>query len=433
MEHTAVHDSLFEMDLSGEWSFYMGAMENASFSGETVTLPGTMDENGKGYDNRNCLSIRHLNRDYVYTGPTTYQRTFTLPSSWSNRRIVLELERTKKTRVLLDGVSVGPRQTSYTTPHRYDITPFCRAGAAHTLTIEMGNSASDMPHALYSTLLEGEAWSHQITEHTQTNWNGITGQLQLTALPGYAVSSMAVRPDVASHRASVRAVLSRPADGASEQLVLVKISANSLTGEHQTAPQWLAVHFPAGESEICLSALHDMGEHPLLWDEFCPNLYRMTLSVYCIQDGVLRGAERCEDFGIRSFTVGERDGGRQFFINGRPTILRGEINCAVFPRTGYPPTDLNAWMQLFQLYKDYGLNHARFHTWIPPRSAFQAADRLGLYLYVELPQWGRRMFGDVYQGDMSDVRYYFPAGCTRRHGSRKARCFAFSHCYRNLL
>ena len=63
-------------------------------------------------------------------------------------------------------------------------------------------------------------------------------------------------------------------------------------------------------------------------------------------------------------------------------------------------------MQLFQLYKDYGLNHVRFHTWIPPRSAFQAADRLGLYLYVELPQWGRRMFGDVYQGDMSDVRYY---------------------------
>lgn len=90
-------------------------------------------------------------------------------------------------------------------------------------------------------------------------------------------------------------------------------------------------------------------------------------------------------------------------------------------------------MQLFQLYKDYGLNHVRFHTWIPPRSAFQAADRLGLYLYVELPQWGRRMFGDVYQGDMSDVRYYFPAGCTRRHGPRKAQCFAFPHCYRYLL
>ena len=84
------------------------------------------------------------------------------------------------------------------------------------------------------------------------------------------------------------------------------------------------------ESEICLSALHDMGEHPLLWDEFCPNLYRMTLSVYCIQDGVLRSAERCEDFGMRSFTVGEHDGGRQFFINGRPPFCAVKLTAQSF-------------------------------------------------------------------------------------------------------
>ena len=37
--------------------------------------------------------------------------------------------------------------------------------------------------------------------------------------------------------------------------------------------------------------------------------------------------------------------------------------------------------------KDYGLNHVRFHTWVPPKAAFRAADQLGLYLYVELPHW----------------------------------------------
>ena len=406
LEQTAPHEDSLGMNLAGEWSFSMGAADEAAFSSETVTLPGTMDENGKGYDNRNCLSIRHLNRDYVYTGPATYQRTFTLPSSWDKRRVVLELERTKKSRVLLDSISVGSCQMSCTTPHRYDPSAFCRAGEAYTLTIEVDNSSSDMPHALYSTLLEGEAWSHQITEHTQTNWNGIIGHIQLTALPVCTVSSMAVRPDVASRRASICALLSRAADCIAEQLVLVKITAVSLTGQHETEPQWLAVDFPAGESEISLSALHDMGEQALLWDEFHPNLYRMTLCVYTVQNGRLQMAEHYEDFGMRRFTVGAHDGGKQFFINGRPTILRGEINCAVFPRTGYNPTDLDTWMQLFQLYKDYGLNHVRFHTWVPSRNAFQAADRLGLYLYVELPQWGRRMFGDVYQGDMSDVRYY---------------------------
>lgn len=96
LEQTAAHEDSLGMDLAGEWSFSMGAADEAAFSDETVTLPGTMDENGKGYDNRNCLSIRHLNRDYVYTGSATYQRTFTLPSSWDKRRVVLELERTKK-------------------------------------------------------------------------------------------------------------------------------------------------------------------------------------------------------------------------------------------------------------------------------------------------------------------------------------------------
>lgn len=127
------------------------------FSGETVQLPGTMDENGKGTDNRQCLSTRHLNRDFVYTGPAAYRRSFHLPAHWSGRPVMLELERTKKSRVLLDGVPAGPRQTSYTTPHRYDLSALCRPGESHTLTIEVDNSAAGMPHAMYSTLLEGEA------------------------------------------------------------------------------------------------------------------------------------------------------------------------------------------------------------------------------------------------------------------------------------
>lgn len=67
---------------------------------------------------------------------------------------------------------------------------------------------------------------------------------------------------------------------------------------------------------------------------------------------------------------------------------------------------LEDWLRVFTIYKDYGLNHVRFHTWVPPKATFQAADRLGLYLYIELPHWGRRMFGDIAQGDDADVRYY---------------------------
>jgi len=37
--------------------------------------------------------------------------------------------------------------------------------------------------------------------------------------------------------------------------------------------------------------------------------------------------------------------------------------------------------------KTYGINHYRFHTLTPPEAAFEAADRLGIYIQCELPIW----------------------------------------------
>ena len=36
------------LDLSGSWRFCIGSYETAVFTDETVFLPGSMDENGKG-------------------------------------------------------------------------------------------------------------------------------------------------------------------------------------------------------------------------------------------------------------------------------------------------------------------------------------------------------------------------------------------------
>lgn len=398
------------LDLSGSWQFAMGPAESAVFSQETVLLPGTMDENGKGLDNRGNFTSRHLNRDYVYTGPAVYQREVSVPAEWAGRPIFLHLERTKKTRVWVDGQSAGGQQRSYTTPHCYDLTALCRPGRTHTLTVEVDNSSDGMPYAMYSTLWEGEAWC-QLTEHGQTNWNGMVGALRLESPPALSVSALRLRPDLSRHNLRAEVTLTR-LDGAEElrgEVVLQAESWNTDQPIHKTVPQRAGFCFAAGERTAVLDLLHDMGERPLLWDEFHPNLYRVTAEVW--QDGVLC-AQAEEDFGMRSFTAGANQGGRQFFINGRPTQLRGEINCAIFPKTGYAPMGLEDWLRVFAIYKDYGLNHVRFHTWVPPRAAFQAADRLGLYLYVELPHWGRRMFGDIAQGDDTDVRYY--EGDTRR-------------------
>jgi hypothetical protein len=36
----------------------------------------------------------------------------------------------------------------------------------------------------------------------------------------------------------------------------------------------------------------------------------------------------------------------------------------------------------------------RFHSWCPPKAAFQVADREGFYLQVELPVWTNKLSKD---------------------------------------
>ena len=50
--------------------------------------------------------------------------------------------------------------------------------------------------------------------------------------------------------------------------------------------------------------------------------------------------------------------------------------------------DVETWRHYFQVAKQYGINHYRFHSWCPPEACFEAADIEGIYLQPELPVWG---------------------------------------------
>ena len=74
-------------------------------------------------------------------------------------------------------------------------------------------------------------------------------------------------------------------------------------------------------------------------------------------------------------------------INGRLVFLRGTLDCAIAPITGFPATDVDSWKREFGIIKAHGLNHVRFHSWCPPDAAFHAADEAGFYLSVECSAW----------------------------------------------
>ena len=52
------------------------------------------------------------------------------------------------------------------------------------------------------------------------------------------------------------------------------------------------------------------------------------------------------------------------------------------------------WEKVFSTAREWGLNHLRFHSWCPPKAAFEVADSLGFYLQVELPLWSTNLCND---------------------------------------
>lgn len=163
------------IDLSGTWSFALdreGSVKPTDEMPETVTLPGTTDTNRKGDTIEWKGETTHLSRPYSYKGRAWYRRMVEIPSAWKEKTIYLTLERTKPTEVYVDGKLVGTSKL-ISVPQRFDLTT-CLTPGVHELAIMVDNS-SGVPEQVYES-------SHAYTENTQTNWNGIIGNISLSTI-----------------------------------------------------------------------------------------------------------------------------------------------------------------------------------------------------------------------------------------------------------
>lgn len=300
-----------------------------------------------------------LQPETYYAGAAWYQRTIRIPESWQGRRILLTLERPHwQTDVWLDARHIG-RDISLSTPHHYELPA---DPGEHTLTLRVDNSL----------IVDVGINSHSISDHTQGNWNGVVGQISLTATDPTFIRTLDIFPDAAHRRITIRAALQKPADATMPSAVHFRINGASPSTMSQPG---ITAAAPIASDGTVTTTL-DLGPTAQLWDEFSPALYRLTATLPT-------GESASTTFGLRDITT--RD--TRFILNGRPIYFRGTLECCVFPRTGHPPTDLDSWRKVLRAARDHGLNMIRFHSWCPPEAAFAAADELGMYLQLEAGSW----------------------------------------------
>ena len=443
-----------ELSLAGEWLVRLdpedaGITEqwfNQPFT-EKLQLPGSLQEQGFGQD----IDIRTkwtgqvvdnawyeapeyekyrqpgnikvpfwLNPEKHYVGVAWYQKEVSIPSGWHEKTLVLEFERTHwETFLYVDGKEIG-RQDGLSTPHRYT---FKLQPGKHMIAIRVDNRVH-IPVGINA---------HSVSDHTQSNWNGITGRMTLSARPPFYIDDVQVYPDIEAKSVQAKVQFCTETNPGKINVIL---QIETLKGEPVGKPMKynfspfnqtivisstdnglpVKVDISPLSKDLVLEATVEAGENIMLWSEHTPTLYRLKTVLETLDGKDVRYT----NFGFRQF----RKEGTRFLVNGQPIFLRGTLECCIFPLTGYPSMERSYWEKIYRTCQDFGLNHVRFHSWCPPEVAFDIADSMGVYLQVECAAWatignGSRLDEWIYaEGDRILKEYgNHPSFCMMNYGN----------------
>jgi hypothetical protein len=355
------------ISLHGDWRFKLdeadvGVAEKWHLQTlpDTIKLPGILQS--QGYGNEITLDtpfvhglhdkqwfLRDEYKEYVkdgnvkvpfiarptrhYIGAAWYQTDIIIPDEWEDRRVELCMERPKwKTSVWVDNVCFGDYD-SLCAEHSYDLG-ILQTGS-HVLTVRVDNSM------IYPYRPD----SHSISDSSGNSWNGIVGKIELISTRHTWIDDVRVYPDYKT------------------KSVLVKAYIKNINGE-------LTIN----------EYTEKLGDDAELWSEFNPALQTLEVPLYI--DGELYDTKLVR-FGLRNIETK----GNKFLLNGKTIYFRGTNDHGCFPLTGYPPTDIDEWRRIYSIIKAWGMNHIRYHSYCPPKAAFEAADELGLYLHIEPGGW----------------------------------------------
>ncbi len=387
------------ISLAGSWRYLTDEADRGiaekyyekTFPKNSFMLPGSTCDNHIGvkkeyYDSFCKEAVRAPIERYEYIAPLWLQKEIEVPESFVGKSIAVSLERVNISSMLwVDGRQIGREMIDLSAPHTYDLTGKISAGT-HTLTLRIDNR----------NLVSMYEMASGYSVDTQGYWNGAIGSLTLVAQELLHVERAEIFPKESGIQ--IRMVIAGnrhiPMD---EEPARVKLWVTDWDGKRFDSVTQSITVWTSRQTEYFFYKMDEMQ----VWDEFKPKRYSLHV-VLTDKEGSVTD-EKEYPFGMRYLSVENK----QFRLNGHGLSFRGTIDCAQFPITGYPPTDVAFWKKRLLTIKEYGINHVRFHAWCPPEAAFTAADEVGIYYSVEMPLWLNRDVCGIEFGDDPMHRDYY--------------------------
>ena len=340
-----------QLSLDGAWDFQIDPTDGADVSAITTwrTAQVPMPWQAQFEDLR------------LASGTAWYRRRFAWDRDLAGQVAILRFGAVDYfATVWLNGQAVGEHEGGYL-PFDFDVTALLQPGENELVVrvVDADDDRSRFPDAPFSEVPHGkQSWYGPI--------GGIWQSVTLDVLPALHITRVRLTPRPADGTIEITAFLNAPPVENADLVAVVRDSADQTVA---------TIHLNAeGSGRAVLDAT------PHLWSPETPHLYTVetTLSV-----GGQAQHTRQESCGFR--TIESRNG--RIYLNGQPIYLRGVLDQGYYPGTIYTPPSLAYLEDQARKAKALGLNCLRIHIKIEDPRYYEVADRLGLLVWTEIPNW----------------------------------------------
>jgi hypothetical protein len=313
-----------------------------------------------------------------YSGVAWYRHTFEFPKGFFQQAIpeptyMLHFGAVDYfTTVWLNGVQVGQHEGGYL-PFDLTIDHALRPEGPNELVVRVVDPGDD------AEISKNFNFAFSEIPHGKQSWYGPIGgiwqSVYMEACHATHITRFHITPNISQEQAEVDVQLNRPARRNMHLQFVLTDPQNRVTK-----------HFSRIEKgqQALLETLRI--PNPMLWDTTTPNLYHLEATLTCdTGDAEMQLLDStASHFGMRNISSSPEG---HLMLNGRILYLRGALDQDYYPELIYTPFSDVELDEQFAKAKHMGLNMLRTHIKITDPRYYDAADRAGLLIWTELPNW----------------------------------------------
>ena len=374
-------ESPFVKTLDGRWKFHWVGMParrpldfwQADFDDsrwEEIDVPSCVETRGYGVPHYLAHGYAGLPQpleagklDPNYNPVSSYRMRFTVPSSWSGRRVILRFEGVSAAYyVWVNGKKVGYAEDSKL-PDEFDITAFVNAHRQLNNQNNQNNRTIEQSDNVLAVEVYRWCDGSYLEDQDMMHYSGIFRSVRLYAEPQRAIRDFVVSTDVAPDFRSAAITLSGlSGDWSATVYDATRVPVGTLTPQPSTPNPQLSTLNPQ-PSTLNLS-------RPRLWSAEDPYLYTLVVT-------------NGED--VRACKVGVRKverRGHTVLFNGRPIKYRGVNRHEHSPENGRTVSRAEMLKDVL-LMKRHNIDTVRTCHYPDDPYWYRLCDRYGIYLVAE--------------------------------------------------